>query len=118
MEMINLEKELPLRPSSILILMSVGIMAFNFVGFIVSYVLFKEWSERSYYFSENAKNLMNFNLSFALYTFISGILVFLVMGIIIVPVLSILYFIFAIKGIIKYANEMDYDYPLTIRFIK
>ncbi len=112
------EDNLPLKPSSILILMSVGMIFSNFLGIIISYILFREWGDRSYYLNENAKNLINFNLSFTIYHILAGITMILLIGIIALPIVLILYFVLSIKGIIKYANEENYNYPLTIRFIK
>lgn len=112
------EDNLPLKPSSILMLMSIGMIFSSFLGIIISFILFREWYDRSYYLSENAKSLINFNISFTIYNILASISIFLFVGLFAVPIFLIVYFVLAIKGIIKYANEENYSYPMTIKFIK
>ena len=43
------EDNLPLKPSSILMLMSIGMIFSSFLGIIISFILFREWYDRSYF---------------------------------------------------------------------
>jgi uncharacterized Tic20 family protein len=71
------------------------------------------------------KEVVNFQLSYTLYSLvlglIAGILLLILIGALLLPVLFILWvlwMIFMIIGAVKASNGEFYQYPLTIRFIK
>lgn len=102
----------------IMLVMAAAIFLFNIVGFIVCYFVWKEYAKESNYLYRNGKNLLNFHISYALYTFIAGLSIIALIGIVIVPILSIAYLVLTILGMIKYGLHEDYEYPFVIRFIK
>lgn len=111
------EKVMP-RENLIMLLMAGSILLFNLVGFLVSYFVWREFSKDSGFIRENGRRLFNFHLSFVVYTIIAGILMFFIIGMILMPIISIAYFIMTVIGMIKYGYHQDYEYPFTFEFIK
>lgn len=68
--------------------------------------------------NEQAKDVLNFQISMWLYLFSSVLLVFLGIGIVILPLLGIYSTIMIIVNTIKAANGNPYKYPLSFRFLK
>ncbi len=67
---------------------------------------------------EQGKEVLNFQISMTLYFWISGILCFVLVGFLLLPVLAIFEIIVVIIAAIKASDGEPYKYPLTIRFIK
>ncbi|MFQ5605480.1 MAG: DUF4870 domain-containing protein [bacterium] len=61
-------------------------------------------------------DVLNFQISMSIYLFAASMLVFVVIGLLILPALGIFIFFVAIINTIKVALEQDYRYPLSIRF--
>jgi len=66
----------------------------------------------------HGKEVINFQISFSIWIFISAIFVFLLIGIPLLIGLVVMQVILIIIGAIKADNGELYHYPLTIRFIK
>ena len=69
------------------------------------------------YSADQAKEALNFNISMLLWLFISGFLVLVLVGLILLPVLLVTWFVLVIVASIRASNGEQYRYPLTIRFI-
>lgn len=65
----------------------------------------------------HAREALNFNLSVMLYTIASAILILALVGIILLPVVLVSWFVLVIVGAVKASNNEYYRYPLTIRFV-
>lgn len=111
------QKSVP-RENLIMLIMTASILLFNFIGFIVCYFIWREYSKDSDYIKENGKKLLNFNISFLIYMVVSTILMTLIIGIILMPIVSLSYFIISIFAMIKYGSYKDYNFPFTFNFIK
>ena len=64
------------------------------------------------------KKSLNFQISMSIYLFISAILIIVGIGILLLAGLALLNLIFVILAIVKTLNGEDYQYPLSINFIK
>lgn len=64
------------------------------------------------------KEVLNFQISWTLYLFISGALCLVLIGWFIFPLLALAWLISMIRGAMKASNGAFYSYPLTIRFLK
>lgn len=106
------------RENIIMLLMAASIVLFNIVGFIVCYFVWNEFRQESDFIDKNGRNLLNFHISFFIYEIIAGILIIAIIGAFLIPIVSIAYFVLTVIGMIKYGTHKDYDYPLTIKFIK
>lgn len=106
------------RENLIMLIMAGSILVFNLVGFIVSYFVCKDLSKESDYIRENGRKLLNFHISFVIYEIIAGLSIFVLIGAILTPIVSIAYFVLAVLGMIKSVQYKDYDYAFVINFIK
>lgn len=102
----------------IMLVMAASIFLFNIIGFIVCYFVWREYGKESEYMYRNGRNLLNFHISYVIYEVIAGISIIAVVGVFILPILSIVYLALTIFGMIKYGLHENYNYPLTIGFIK
>lgn len=66
---------------------------------------------------EQGKEILNFQISFAIWSVISFVLIFFLIGILVMPIVLVTELILVIVGIVKASNLQPYRYPLTIRFI-
>lgn len=92
-------------------------------GFIVSViapmVCWLIWKDRDPMVNRVGKNVLNGQLSWCLYILIGALLCFVLIGLFIVPIISLLWLIFSIVNAVKVANgRLDYVMPFTIRFLK
>jgi uncharacterized Tic20 family protein len=113
----NYNKSIP-RENLIMLLMAGGIVVFNIIGFIISYFVWKEYSKDSDFISVNGRRLLNFHISFIIYEIIAGVSMVVLVGVILMPLVSIVYFILIVLGMIRYGSRGDYEYPLTFNIIK
>ncbi len=73
--------------------------------------------EENPYIREKGPEIINFQISMTIYLFAAAMLVFVVIGIVILPILGVFIFFVTIINTIKAAMSQDYSYPLCIRFI-
>lgn len=64
-----------------------------------------------------AKEALNFNISFLLYGVVAAFSIILLIGFIALPVVLVTWFVLVIVAAVKAGNEEDYQYPFTIRFV-
>lgn len=69
------------------------------------------------YVATQAVNALNFNLSFFVYAIAAGISIFLLVGLILLPIVGLVWFVLVILASIKASSDEIYEYPLTIRFV-
>jgi len=74
--------------------------------------------DQSVWIDKQAKESLNFQISIAIYLFISGILVFVLIGFVLSFAVGIFNFVFVIIASVKASKGKDYRYPLCIRLIK
>ena len=70
------------------------------------------------FIDENGRRAINFQLSMLIYFAASGLLCFVIIGLLLVPVVIVLNIIFTIIAAIKAGDGKYYKYPLSIKFIK
>lgn len=66
----------------------------------------------------HGKNVLNWMISELIYTFVCFLLMFVVIGIFLLPIVLIVGAVFAIIGAIKASNGEVWKYPLTIEILK
>lgn len=86
----------------------------NIIGPLVLWSMKKEHSALV---DREGKKSLNFQISMTIYLFISAILVFIGIGILLLIALGILNLIFVVMAIVKTLNGEDYQYPLTIKIL-
>ncbi|MUK88013.1 DUF4870 domain-containing protein [Ornithinibacillus sp. L9] len=88
---------------------------FPILGPLIIWLLKRDESE---FVDYHGKEYLNFFLSFTIYSIISGILVLILIGFVLLFVIGILAFIFTIIALIKAYQGERYRIPLVIRMIK
>lgn len=66
---------------------------------------------------DQAKEALNFNISVTIYFIASLVAILLLVGIVLLPIVVISWFVLTIVATIKASNGEYYRYPATIRFI-
>ena len=69
------------------------------------------------YVDQQAKEALNFNISFLIYGIASALLIILLVGILLLPIVFVTWFVLVIVASVKASAGEDYRYPLTLRFI-
>jgi uncharacterized Tic20 family protein len=67
--------------------------------------------------NEHGKESLNFQLSMTLYALIAGLSIFVLIGIVLLPIVLLLDLILLIIASVKASKGEFYRYPLTIRFL-
>ncbi|ANE52557.1 DUF4870 domain-containing protein [Flavisolibacter tropicus] len=86
----------------------------SFVAPLIIYILKKD---ESMFVREHAKESLNFQLTLMLAYFIGFILIFVVIGIILLPLIGIVQLVLVVIATINAADNKLYRYPFCIRFI-
>jgi uncharacterized Tic20 family protein len=60
---------------------------------------------------------LNFQISILIYAIVSGLLLLVLIGFVLLPLVGLFWLIFTIIGSVKASNGDDYRYPLTIRMV-
>ncbi|MBT9141164.1 MAG: hypothetical protein DDT30_01751 [Dehalococcoidia bacterium] len=74
--------------------------------------------DQSVWLDKQAKESLNFQISIAIYQFVSGILMFILIGFIFSIALWIFNIVFVVIASLRARNGENYRYPLCIRLIK
>jgi uncharacterized Tic20 family protein len=88
------------------------------MAFLVPLVILLVKGKESAFVRHHAVESLNFQLSMLIYLFVSILLALLLVGLLILPVLGVLWLVFVVLATIKASNGEGYRYPLTIRFVK
>lgn len=65
----------------------------------------------------HAKEALNFNISFLLYGLVAGVSILLVVGLLLLPVVVVTWFVLTIRASIKASAGEYYRYPFTLRLV-
>lgn len=69
------------------------------------------------YVDFHGKEAINFNLSILIYAIVAGVLIFVAVGLLLLPAVLITWLVFVIIATVKAGAGEHYRYPLTIRFV-
>ncbi|MBF0812188.1 MULTISPECIES: DUF4870 domain-containing protein [Staphylococcus] len=89
-----------------------------FTSLIAPLIIWLIKRDESPFVDRAGKNYLNFLLSYLIWITVATIAIFIIIGIIILPILVLLNFIFTIVAAVKAYNGEDYLPPLSIRFFK
>lgn len=88
------------------------------LGWVLPLILWQTKKNTSEFIDTNGKIVMNWIISSLIYGIICYLLIFLLIGLVLLPALGICSIIFIIIGSIKANNGETWPYPLSIHFIK
>ena len=75
------------------------------------------WKRDDAYVDQQGKEALNFNISFLIYGIVSAFLILVLVGLVLLPIVFVTWFILVIVAAVKASAGEDYQYPFTIRFI-
>ena len=75
------------------------------------------WKRDDAYVDQQGKEALNFNISFLIYGIVSAFLILILVGLVLLPIVFVTWFILVIVAAVKASAGEDYQYPFTIRFI-
>lgn len=87
----------------------------NVIGPLIVWLIKKEEGP---FVDQHGKEALNFNISMTIYSAISYLLVFVLVGFVLLAALFVFFVVVLIMAAIKANEGKAYRYPLTIRFIK
>ncbi|MEM7725357.1 MAG: DUF4870 domain-containing protein [Cyanobacteria bacterium P01_A01_bin.45] len=85
------------------------------LGPLVIWLIYKDKSE---YINAQGKEALNFQITIFIAAVVSGILIFILIGFLLLPIIGIAHIVLSIMAGVKAMNGEMYKYPLTIRFLK
>ena len=91
---------------------------FPFGNIIAPLILWLIKRTESPLLDSTGKEVLNFQISYTIYAAIAGVLCFVLIGLLILPVIFILWIVFMIIAAVKTGNGEDYRYPATIRLLQ
>lgn len=66
----------------------------------------------------HGKEALNFGISFTIYWFVSALLCAIAIGFVLLPIVTITYFVLLIMAAVKVSNGEEFRYPYIIRLVK
>lgn len=87
------------------------------VSILIPLIIWLLKREDSPFLDDHGKEALNFQISWWIWTFVSGILIFVIIGIFMLMALGVLWIVFMIVAAVKASKGEYYRYPMTIRFL-
>jgi uncharacterized Tic20 family protein len=97
------------------LVMFVGVPFGNIIGPLIIWLIKKDEYPLV---DEHGKESLNFQISMTIYMMVSGLLIIVVIGLILLPALLIAELILVIMAAVKVSDGEKYQYPFTIRFLR
>lgn len=94
------------------------ILSFALAHIVVPLVIWLVKKSDSPEIDATGKEVLNFQISFTIYSLIAGALCFVLIGFLILPILVVVWLVCIVIAAVKTSNGEPYNYPFTIRFLK
>lgn len=69
------------------------------------------------YVDHHAREALNFNISFLVYGLVAAVSILLLIGLVLLPIVVITWFVLVIRGAVKASAGEYYEYPFTMRLV-
>lgn len=89
-----------------------------FTSFIAPLIIWLIKKEEDPFIDNQGKEALNFQITVAIASIVSGLLCFACIGFVLLPLVGIADIVFCIMGTVKANSGVAYRYPVSIRFIK
>lgn len=89
---------------------------FGFIAPLLIWLLNKDKADKAFV-NEQAKESLNFQITVLLAGIVCYVLMFVLIGVLLLPILLVCNFIFCIRAAIKAKNGQSYRYPCTLRLL-
>jgi uncharacterized Tic20 family protein len=91
---------------------------FPFGNIIAPLILWLIKRSESPLLDRTGKEVVNYQISYTIYAAVAGLLCFVLVGLLILPVLFIVWVVFMIVAAVKTGNGEEYRYPGSIRLLQ
>lgn len=91
---------------------------FPFGNILAPLILWLVKRSESPFLDRVGKEVLNFQISYTIYVAVAGVLCFVLIGFLVLPIIGLLWIIFMIIAAVKTGNGESYSYPLTIRLLQ
>jgi uncharacterized Tic20 family protein len=91
---------------------------FPFANIICPLIIWMVKREQFAFVDDQAKEALNFQISLTIYAILAGLSIFVLVGIVLLPVVLVFGIVCKILGCIRAHQGIAWRYPLTIRFIR
>lgn len=95
-----------------------GFLGIPFGSILGPMLVWMTKKDKSPFVDDQGKEALNFQISIHIYLIISLVLIFVLIGLVLLPAVALFDVILTIIAAVKANNGERYRYPLTIRFIK
>ena len=92
-----------------------GFIGIPVIGPLVIFLIF---GNRSQYVRHHSTEALNFNITMLAATLVSGLLILVLIGFILLPVIAVAWFILTIVATVAANRGEWYRYPFTIRLVR
>lgn len=90
---------------------------FPFANILAPLIVWLIKKEESQFVDENGRQAVNFQITWTIFLLIAAASIFVLIGLVLLPLVGIAWLILVILATISASNEEVYDYPLTFEFI-
>ena len=87
------------------------------LGFVAPLVVWLVFKDRSRFLDRHGKEALNMQISYLIYFAVASVTLFVLIGLILLPIVGIAWLVLMVIATIKAANLEDYRYPAILRFI-
>ena len=94
------------------------ILSFALAHIVVPLVIWLVKRADSPEIDSTGKEVLNFQITYTIYSLIAGALCFVLIGFLILPIVLIVWLVCIIIAAVKTSNGETYRYPVTIRFLQ
>jgi len=108
----------PMRPDEEKIWAIAAHLGPLFLGLIAPLVVWLVFKDRSPFLDRTAKEALNMQISYLVYGAVAGFSLFLLIGLVLLPVVLVAWFVLMIVATIRVASLEDYRYPAIIRLVR
>lgn len=88
------------------------------IGLIIPIIIWQTQKEKMPAIDAHGRMVVNWMISCTIYTIVSLVLMFVLIGFLTILVVALIGIIFPIVGAVKANNGELWDYPMTIKFLK
>jgi len=92
--------------------------SFCIAACLVALIVWLVFRERSAFLDRTGKEALNMQLSYLVYFFVSGLLMFVLIGFVLLPIVGVAWLVLMIIATVKVSSHEEYRYPAIIRFIR
>jgi uncharacterized Tic20 family protein len=87
------------------------------IGLFAPLLVWLVFKDRSAFLDRSAKEALNMQISYTIYGLVAGISILLIVGVLLLPLVILAWFVLLIVGTVKAANLEEWRYPAIFRLV-